>query len=78
MPSTPDHDRSCILANNALEILLDKQKHADRCPQCKIDERFCDEAKNFDRQFRTTFATWLVYRPKGGVTYNGRPVAVHE
>jgi len=66
----PNPDRVCVLANNALEVLLDKQKHLERCPQCPIDPNFCNEAQQFDKQFRELFAVWRVHRTSGGVVLN--------
>jgi hypothetical protein len=69
----PEHDRACSLATQAMETLLEKQKHQVQCPQCGSDPAWCKTTTQFDREFQSLFQTWLRNRPSGGViTHGGR------
>jgi len=67
----PGHDRVCSLANAALEVLVDKQRHQEQCGQCQSQPEWCKAAEQFDREFRTHFNHWLANRPSGGVVTRG-------
>jgi len=64
----PNHDRVCMLANGALETLIAKEKHQQKCPQCRTDPRWCDTSRDYDTEFLRTFSAWRANRPTGGVT----------
>jgi hypothetical protein len=62
-----EHSRICEYANNALETLLSKQRHAERCPQCRIDPGFCKTSADFDLSFTREYEHWLANRHQGGI-----------
>jgi len=57
----------CQYANSALETLISKQRHQDKCSQCRTDPAWCETASTYDREFVRDFGLWNHTRASGGV-----------
>jgi hypothetical protein len=66
------HDRQCTVATQAMEVLLDRQRHSVDCVQCRSDPAWCRTLASLDAEFKERYDNWLRLRGRLPIPSNPR------